>query len=577
MPKPGKKPKAELRRGNRGQFLILSALTIVLVMIGFASLLARISVLGISLGRTNFREVTTEVTLNFRAAIAAAMAEVSRTLDLKASVTRYTNYTSLDEYPQAASEGYQFISDWQKNILQRYAGLGLNLSATQPIFQCEWNSSTGYSEASSDISLDILTYGFYGWTSEVTVRLNATILDLYANKTDGKTVAFYFSLLKENDVPVTDLAAEAVSVLYQHAESDEFTASKSVNLTYLGGGRYIAEFSMYSTTVQEGLNNIKDFATENMTDEDFMSGYNSLMLSARMDLVSAEYNASRLEEAYGNLTESRSWIYVNGGDEETTYILALIDLVRSQILPTVRVALQDSRGIVVGAARVFAVMPQDTEGPLTRNVAASPNPTGGASSVTLTAWIDDLSTGVSNIAGAEYFVNATGGNGTGTPMLALDGIFDSALEQVEVQINVSSWAPGDQIIYVHGKDAAGFWGEFGTITVTVTEPIAMYVWSIDMYLYPFRFFGWRLYQAEAVVTIVDIDGSPVAGAWVYGHWMGPPGDVQGATDGDGKVSFLSARGWGRRTFTFTVDNIVKSGYIYNPALNRETSDSIRAP
>jgi len=414
------------------------------------------------------------------------------------------------------------------------------------------------------MSLDILTYGFYGWTSEVTVRLNATILDLYANKTDGKTVAFYFSLLKENGVPVTDLAADAVSVLYQHAESDEFTASKSVNLTYLGGGRYIAEFSMYSTTVQEGLNNIKDFAVENMTEGDFKGVYNSSMLCARMDLVSAEYNASRLEEAYGDLTESRSWIYVNGDEEETTYILASIDLVRSQILPTVRVALQDSRGIVVGAARVFAVMPQDTEGPLTRNVAASPNPTGGAPSVTLTAWIDDLSTGVSNIVDAEYFINP---NGTGTKLLASDGIFDSALEQVEVQIDVSSWAPGSHIIYVHGKDAAGFWGEFSTVTVTVTPTIEMDVFgTIEMRLYQYRFFAWRLYQAEATVTILDINETPVSGATVYGHWDGPPGYVNGITDADGEVSFLSARGWGNRWFVFTVDNVEKAGYIYNPSL-----------
>jgi len=110
----------------------------------------------------------------------------------------------------------------------------------------------------------------------------------------------------------------------------------------------------------------------------------------------------------------------------------------------------------------------------------------------------------------------------------------------------------------------------------VIEVTQMYVWSIDMYIYPYRFLGWRLYQAEAVVTIVDYpSGNPVSGATVYGHWDGPPGNVQGTTNGDGEVSFLSERRWGRRTFTFTVDNVVKAGYLYNPALNRETSDSIR--
>jgi hypothetical protein len=31
------------------------------------------------------------------------------------------------------------------------------------------------------------------------------------------------------------------------------------------------------------------------------------------------------------------------------------------------------------------------------------------------------------------------------------------------------------------------------------------------------------------------------------------------------------------TFTFTVSNVVKSGCVYNAALNVETSDSITAP
>jgi len=35
--------------------------------------------------------------------------------------------------------------------------------------------------------------------------------------------------------------------------------------------------------------------------------------------------------------------------------------------------------------------------------------------------------------------------------------------------------------------------------------------------------------------------------------------------------------WGRRrlTFTFTVDDVVLEGYVYDPDLNVETSDTIR--
>jgi len=591
MPKLRKKPKAVPQRSSRGQFLILSVLIIIILMISFVSLLASTSVLRISMNRTDFREVTQEVTSNFRSAVAAAMAEVSKTLDFKASVTQYTNYTilngsvgqdSLLEWQKTIlGRGYQFVSDWQANVLQRYPGLGLNLSYTQPIFQCGWNSSTGYSEVSSNMSLDILTYGFYGWTSKVTVRLKVTILDLYAAKTDGKTVAFHFSLLKENDVPVTGLAADTVSMLYQYAGSDKFTVSKSVNLTYLGSGHYLAEFYMYSTTVQEGLNEIKEFATENMSASDFKGGYNAAVFCARIDFVSAEYNASRFIEAYGNLTEARSWIVVHGEEEETNYILALIDRVGSQILPTVRVALQDSRGIIVGAFRIYSDVKggypfkEDNIGPITRDLTVSPNPTQGASSVTLSAWIDDTTTGLSNINASEYFIAPPSQNGAGRPIPASDGSFNSPVEKVETQIDISGWAQGSHIIYVHGQDKAGNWGGFSNITVTVTRLTEMYVDSIEWYLLPwyrFPFPGWRWYRLEAVVKIVDINGTPVSRAWVYGHWDGQPRIERRMTDRDGEASFSSDPFRGSRTFTFTVDNVTRTGYIYNPKLNKETSD-----
>ena len=567
MPSSGHMLKSRTGRNNRGQFLILSAVSVAIVMITFASLLASTSVSQVSLTRTNFRQATTEVTLNFRRAVAAAAAEVSKTMDFRASVSRYTNYTSLDEYPEAKLGGYEFITDWQKTILSRYPGLGLNLSTSQPTFQCEWGSSPGYSKASSNISLDILSYGFYGWKSEVFVELNATILNLDAYRTDGRSVSFYIEIFKENGVPVTDLSEATTSVLFQHADSDEFTSSNSLNLTYLGAGYYLAEFSMYSTTIPEGLSEIENNAT-GLTDDNFIDPYNSTIFCQKIEEVEVEYNASRFEEAYGNLTECRAWIVPN---DETTYLLSWIDVVRSQLLPTVRVALQDLRGIVVGAYRTLSTE-EDTLGPVTRDLDVSPNPTAGDSSVTLTALVDDRTTGLSNIADAEYFVNSTGESGTGTKMLASDGSFDTAAENVEAQMDVSGWATCNHTIYVHGKDEAGFWGEFSSVTLNVTGTSVMYVESIDMYL--IKGFG-RFYQAQADVTIVDTGGNPVEDATVHAHWSGAHGhSVQGDTDESGKVSFFSSWRWGNPTFTFTVDNVVKDGYIYDPDLNVETSDTI---
>jgi len=575
--------------GRRGQFLILSALGIVIMMMSLSSLMAYTSLSRISLKKTDFRKVAAEVALNSRGALATALAEVSKKLDFKASVTRYSNYTTLDDYPDAELSGYEFITQWQKIVLASYPGLNLNFSVSKPVFQCVWNSSSGYSKVSSNVTLDILNYGFYGLRSQVSIELKVTILDLDLNRTDGRTVAFYFYVERENGVPVSGICKSRAFILFKHVENDQLTLSKAFDLTYLGGGHYLANFTMYSTTILEGLNQTKEFIRENMTEEDFKPEYRENITETKsqlcnmVDEVIAKYNSSQLMQAYVNLTEdirpkldptapnSSRWVTE---DANTTYVLALIDVVRSQLTPTVRIVLQDSRGIVVGAVRTLVNYEEDTEGPRVRSVFASPSPTHGLSTVTLTATIDDLLTGFSNIECAEYFVNEVGPNGSGIPMSPSDGRFDSPSEEVTAEINVSSWAPGNYTIYVHGRDAAGFWGEAVPVTIEVTESLVMYVSNIEMYLYRW----WFFYRAKAVVTILDSEGNPVENAVVYGHWSGSvSGEVSAQTNELGQVSFWSpwAWGWRRLTFTFTVDNVVLDGYTYDSDLNVETSDTIQ--
>ena len=110
--------------------------------------------------------------------------------------------------------------------------------------------------------------------------------------------------------------------------------------------------------------------------------------------------------------------------------------------------------------------------------------------------------------------------------------------------------------------------------ITVTAP-AMHIASIDMSTTKYKAKGWFTY-ATAVVTVVDADGKAVEGAVVEGHWSGLTSDTDsGATGADGMValdsdSVKNAKG----TFTFSVDNVVLSGWVYDSASNEETSDSI---
>jgi len=105
----------------------------------------------------------------------------------------------------------------------------------------------------------------------------------------------------------------------------------------------------------------------------------------------------------------------------------------------------------------------------------------------------------------------------------------------------------------------------------------MHVFDIDMSL---KEAGPNV-NAVATVTIVDASDALVSGATVYGYWSDATTDTDsGTTDASGQVSLDSdklrnpAPG---TTFTFTVDNVVKAGWTYNPSANVETSDFIIVP
>lgn len=124
-------------------------------------------------------------------------------------------------------------------------------------------------------------------------------------------------------------------------------------------------------------------------------------------------------------------------------------------------------GKMIGRINVAPAV-TDTTGPVTSGAGASPDPTNSAASVTLTATVDDSTTGGSNIAGAEYFIDVLGANGTGTAMGAADASFNSASEGVIASVNVSALSLGTHNLFVQGRDSAGNWGGADVVAFTVS-------------------------------------------------------------------------------------------------------------
>ncbi len=98
-----------------------------------------------------------------------------------------------------------------------------------------------------------------------------------------------------------------------------------------------------------------------------------------------------------------------------------------------------------------------------------PDPPGAAALATFNATADDTRAGDSPIAAAELFWSATApvaANGTGLPMSAVDGSFDTPVENVTWSSPLAV-APGSTCAWVHAEDAAGNWGPFNVTCFVV--------------------------------------------------------------------------------------------------------------
>ncbi len=119
--------------------------------------------------------------------------------------------------------------------------------------------------------------------------------------------------------------------------------------------------------------------------------------------------------------------------------------------------------------------------------------------------------------------------------------------------------------YVTAVDRAGNEGPPSDIVSNTTLPLLnlMIVKWVKVTVY-----GWGRWWrfAVAIVKVVNETGYPVSGAEVYGHWKGIVyGKEWGYTDSNGIAVFYSpvVRAYPGATFTFVVDNVVKSGWTFD--------------
>jgi len=172
-------------------------------------------------------------------------------------------------------------------------------------------------------------------------------------------------------------------------------------------------------------------------------------------------------------------------------------------------------------------------------------------------------------------------NFDGSGSYDLDGTIDS------YEWNFGDGSTASGVTVTHSYSAAGTYTvtlavtDNGGATATDTASVEIFVQPPQNYMYVESIAMskeklWYLKRAVAVVTILDTKGNPVAGATVHGYWSGRVSwEDSRVTNSNGKATFYTPWIIGKGgTCTFTVEDMQKNGLIYNPSLNKETSDSI---
>uniref|UniRef100_UPI0040577F1D endo-1,4-beta-xylanase n=1 Tax=Candidatus Electronema sp. TaxID=2698783 RepID=UPI0040577F1D len=82
--------------------------------------------------------------------------------------------------------------------------------------------------------------------------------------------------------------------------------------------------------------------------------------------------------------------------------------------------------------------------------------------------------------------------------------------------------------------------------------------------------------AQVTVLILNASGQPVSGVRVYGTWSNGlvSGNVSGLTDVNGLVTLTSSYTTKKGAITFTVNNLLKTGFLYDGCQNQKTSASV---
>jgi len=132
--------------------------------------------------------------------------------------------------------------------------------------------------------------------------------------------------------------------------------------------------------------------------------------------------------------------------------------------------------------------------------------------------------------------------------------------------DVTSYAQNSPSGLINGGDPDGQYEPLAYAEYSLDAPVTPKKMDVSELAFAYGKANAKKWKVTVTVTVKDQDGAPVSGAVVNATWV--PGSAASATTGTaGTCSFTASISTDTPSVTFTVADIVKSGYEYDPSLN----------
>lgn len=225
--------RRNLLKSNRGQFIIVLAILISIVILSIAFSIHQMSGQRQQLKYEPIKETVLAITSDLKRALTIALRNATQQYNSTLSQSLLPSHTSLLLANMVFNE---ILNNWKDAVTILFSHLGVKNRFADTRLSIDWSDYVGWSYAYTVFNLDIDAYGFNGWSTKLTKHVTLTIFPGTIRARDGNMTEIIFNLM-EDGRPVTNLKTEHLQG-YILGDNGTWAPANIKSLEYLGGGDY---------------------------------------------------------------------------------------------------------------------------------------------------------------------------------------------------------------------------------------------------------------------------------------------------------------------------------------------------